>query len=157
MADLALTQAERVFLAALEELGVRYLIVGLSAAVLQGADTVTLGIDLWFEDRSDPRIQEAAKRAGGVWVPASFGMMPPMLGGDALGDRFDVVLTLDGLPNFSDEARHAKRLEVDGLALPVLPLERIIHSKRAAGRRKDLAVLPALEAALAAAKEAEGG
>ena len=37
---------------------------------------------------------------------------------------------------------------VDGLPLVVLPLERITHSKRAAGT-KDLAVLPALEAALA--------
>jgi hypothetical protein len=32
----------------------------------------------------------------------------------------------------------------------VLPLERIIRWKRAAGRMKDVAVLPALEAALAA-------
>jgi hypothetical protein len=35
----------------------------------------------------------------------------------------------------------------------VLPLERIIASKRAAGRPKDLAVLPALEAALAVARD----
>ncbi len=155
MADLALTDAERTFLQALEELGVRYMLVGLSAAVVQGADTVTADIDLWLEDRSDPRIHEAAKRAGGVWVPGSFGMMPPMVGGDALGDRFDIVLTLSGLEDFSTEVRNAKGIEVDGIALRVLPLERIIHSKRTAGRRKDLAVLPALEAALAAARDAE--
>jgi predicted nucleotidyltransferase len=155
MAELVLTEPERVFLRALGELGVRYMIVGLSAAVLQGADTVTADIDLWLEDRSDPRIHEAATRAGGVWVPASFGMMPPMIGGDALGDRFDVVLTMTGLEAFSVEARDAKTIEVDGIPLPVLPLERIIHSKRAAGRRKDAAVLPALEAALAAARDSE--
>jgi hypothetical protein len=40
-------------------------------------------------------------------------------------------------------------LELDGLKVRVLPLERIIASKRVAGRLKDLAVLPALEAALA--------
>ena len=153
MQDLALSEVERSFLRALSELGVRYLIVGLSAAVIQGADTMTADINLWFEDRTDPRIGEAAKRVGGVWVPASFGMMPPMLGGDALGDRFDVVLTLDGLSDFSAEAAAAKTIEVDGLPLPVLPLERIIHSKRAAGRQKDLAVLPALEAALAALRD----
>lgn len=154
MADLALTEAERAFLQALGDLGVEYIVVGLSAAVMQGADTVTADIDLWFSDRSDPRIHEAAKRAGGVWVPGSFGMMPPTLGGDALGDRFDVVLTLDGLNDFDVEARGAKRIDIDGIPLPVLPLDRIIHSKRAAGRRKDLAVLPALEAALAAAEDA---
>lgn len=154
MADLALTEAERAFLRALGDLGVDYMIVGLSAAVMQGADTLTADIDLWLKDRSDPRIHEAAKRAGGVWVPGSFGMMPPTLGGDPLGDRFDVVLTLDGLDDFDVEARGAKRIDIDGIPLPVLPLDRIIHSKRAAGRRKDLAVLPALEAALAAAADA---
>jgi predicted nucleotidyltransferase len=155
MAELALTEAERAFLAALSELGIRYLIVGLSAAVLQGADTVTADIDLWFEDRADARIHEAARRAGGVWVPGSFGMMPPTLGGDALGDRFDVVLTLDGLDDFASESARAKSIEVDGVLVRVLPLDRIIHTKRAAGRRKDVAVLPALEAALAAARDVE--
>ncbi|MBX3188763.1 MAG: hypothetical protein KF819_17225 [Labilithrix sp.] len=133
MAELALTAAERTFLEALEDLGVRYMVVGLTAAVMQGADTVTADIDLWFADRGDPRIHD----------------------GDALGDRFDVVLTLSGLDAFEVEARSALAIEVDGLALPVLPLERIIHSKRVAGRRKDLAVLPALEAALAAARDPE--
>ncbi len=153
MVDLALTPAERTFLEALDQLGVRYLIVGLGAAVLQGADTVTADIDLWFANREDPGIAEAARRAGGVWVPASFGMMPPMLGGNELGDRFDVVLKLSGLNEFDVEARAAKSIEVDGLAVPVLPLERIIHSKRSAGPAKDLAVLPALEAALAASQD----
>lgn len=127
MADLAFTPAERAFLAALDELGVRYLVVGLSAAVLQGADTVTAAIDLWFADRS--------------------------FGGNAPGARFDVAPTLSGLEEFESEAREAKSVEVDGLLVPVLPLERIIHSKRSAGRAKDLAVLPALEAALAATRD----
>jgi hypothetical protein len=61
---------------------------------------------------------------------------------------------LSGLEDFSIESQTAKTIDVDGLALPVLPLERIIHSKRAAGRPKDQAVLPALEAALAAARGA---
>jgi hypothetical protein len=77
-------------------------------------------------------------------------MMPPMLGGDELGDRFDVVLTLSGLDEFDLEYAQALRIDVDGLAVPVLPLARVIASKRAAGRTKDVAVLPALEAALAA-------
>jgi hypothetical protein len=41
---------------------------------------------------------------------------------------------------------------VEGARLTTLPLERIIASKRATRRPKDLAQLPALEAALAAAK-----
>jgi hypothetical protein len=39
---------------------------------------------------------------------------------------------------------------VDGIPLRVLSLSRIVASKRAAGRKKDLAVIPALEEALAA-------
>lgn len=154
MAPIALTDAEIRFFRALDELGIRFMVVGLSAAVLQGADTVTADIDLWLEDRSDPRIHEAARRAGGVWIPGHFGMAPPMLGGDELSDRLDVVTSLHGLGSFDEEYGGSKTLDADGVSLRVLPLQRIIASKRAAGRRKDLAVLPALEAA-AAADEAD--
>ncbi|HEX3851905.1 MAG TPA: hypothetical protein VHW01_13120 [Polyangiaceae bacterium] len=128
MVAIALTAAERQFFISLNELSVPYLVVGLSAAVLQGADTATLDIDIWFKDRTDPRIA------------------------DELGDRLDVVLTASGLESFEFEYQGARQIEVDEIVLPVLPLERIICSKRAAGRVKDLAVLPALEAALAAAQ-----
>jgi predicted nucleotidyltransferase len=49
-----------------------------------------------------------------------------------------------------EEFARAHEYGVDGLRLRVLPLERIIVSKRAAGRPKDTAQLPLLEAALAA-------
>jgi hypothetical protein len=39
---------ERAFLEALDELGAPYLIVGLGAAVMQGAPVVTEDIELWF-------------------------------------------------------------------------------------------------------------
>ncbi len=156
MGSKAFTEAERTFLRALDDIGIRYLMVGVSAAVLQGADTVTQDIDLWFEDRSDSRIHDAATRAGGVWLPGHFGMMPPMLGGDDLGERLDVVLTLSGLDDFDTEYQGARVIEVDGLSIRVLPLARIIHSKRTAGRPKDLAALPSLEAALAV-ERGQGG
>ena len=104
----------------------------------------------------DVRIGEAVRRAGGVWIPGNFGMMPPTIGGEALGDRFDVVLTLTGLANFATERAGARIVRVDDLDLPVLPLSRVLHSKRAAARPKDMAVLPALEAALAAQQDEEG-
>ncbi len=91
----------------MNELSVPYLVVGLSAAVLQGADTATLEIDIWFGGRSDPRIALAARRAGGVWIPGHVGTTPPMLGGEALGDRLDVVLPASGLQSFDIEYRAA--------------------------------------------------
>ena len=157
MESLAFSPAERALLVAFDELGVRYMVVDLSAAVLQGAESVTADVDLWFEDRADARIGEAVRRAGGVWIPGSFGMMPPTIGGDLLGDRFDVVLTLSGLEDFATERAGARIMRVDDLDLPVLPLRRVLHSKRAAARPKDLAVLPALEAALAAQQDSEEG
>ncbi|MBK7579905.1 MAG: hypothetical protein IPI67_06825 [Myxococcales bacterium] len=59
----ALAPGERAVFAALERRGVRFMLVGLSAAVLQGANTGTRDIDIWFEDLSDPRI--GGKRATG--------------------------------------------------------------------------------------------
>ena len=66
MADSALQPAEREFLRILNELGVRYMIVGVTAASMQGARVATEDIDLWFEDISDRRIGEAARSVGGV-------------------------------------------------------------------------------------------
>lgn len=130
------------------------MIVGVSAASMQGARVATEAVDLWLADIGDPRIGEAARSVGGIWVPGHFGMQPPTLGGK-LGDRFDVVLTMSGLRDFESEYAGAKVVEIDGIDVRLLPLDRIIESKRAANRPKDRAALPALEAALAVAQEAE--
>ncbi len=146
----AFTEGERAVLEALNRHGVRFMLVGLSAAVLQGANTGTRDIDIWFEDTSDARIFDAIHDAGGIWVSGSFGMRPPQIGGDAVGDRLDVVTHMHGLGKFADELPNTVAVEVDGIPLRALRLERIIDSKRAAGRYKDLAAIPALEEALAA-------
>jgi len=147
--DLALTPAERALLEALNRLGVRYLVVGMSAALLQGARGVTEDIDLWFEATNDPRIGEAAEAAGGFWISGSFGMRPPGFGGAGLDDRFDVVLTAQGLNEFSAEFARARQIDLEGLVVHVLPLDRVLASKRSANRPKDRAQIPALETALA--------
>lgn len=152
----AFTAGERAVFEALNRRGVRYVLVGLSAAVLQGANSGTRDIDLWFEDLSDSRVADAIRAAGGIWVSGVFGMRPPQIGGDAVGDRLDVVTHLHGLGKFADEFKNTIEVEVDGVPLRVLLLERIIVSKRAAGRTKDLSAIPALEEALAAT-QAEGG
>jgi hypothetical protein len=129
MADSALTDAERRFLAELHARGVSYMFVGLTAASLQGANTTAVDVELWFETISDPRIAEAANAAGGMWV-SGFGMMPARLGGTL--DRFDVVLQMSGLDSFASEAAHSKMVTLDGLPIRILALDRILASKRAA-------------------------
>lgn len=144
----ALGEAERALLQALERRGVRCLVVGLSAALLDGAAVATQDIDLWIE-RTDPEVlRAAAKEAGGFWT-SGFGMHPPAFGGPGL-ERIDIVLTMHGLEGFDVEYGRARVHEVDGLRLVVLPLERILASKLAANRPKDRAQIPALQAALAA-------
>jgi hypothetical protein len=146
-----LTEAERRFLSELVARNVRFMIVGLTAASLQGANTTTVDIDLWFETVADPQIGEAAAVAGGIWI-SGFGMMPASLGGP-LGDRLDVVLHMSGLGNFREEHARSRVVSVEGIRLRVLPLDRILASKRAANRPKDLAAIPALEEALAATED----
>lgn len=47
------------------------MIVGLTAAIIQGANTVTRDIDLWFNSTADPNIAPAAHAAGGMWTGGS--------------------------------------------------------------------------------------
>lgn len=148
MADFALAEPERRLLRALHVHGIRYLVVGLGAALIEGAPVATLDLDLWLERIDDPRIAAAAADAGGFWV-AGFGVQPPAFGGEGL-DRLDVVLTLHGLGTFDDEYAHSLDRVIDGLPLKVLPLERVVVSKRATNRLKDRAALPVLEATLRA-------
>jgi len=100
MADSVLSHAEQRLLSELEARGVLYLVVGMSAALLQGARGATEDVDLWFENVTDSRIGDAVRAAGGVWISGSFGLGPPRIGGDALGDRFDVVTHMSGLGSF---------------------------------------------------------
>ena len=152
MDPVALTSVERRFLEELDARGVPYMIVGLTAALMQGANTVTVDIDLWFESTSDPRLADAARAAGGLFI-GGFGMMPAQLGGSL--DRFDLVFSMTGLRRFDEELANAKVMMFEGVPTKVLPLDRIIASKRAANRPKDKVVIPALEEALAAIQSDE--
>ena len=146
--ELVLTDAERSLLEALNDLSVRYLVMGMGAALLEGAPGTTQDLDLWFGRIDEPKLREAAGRAGGLYT-SGFGMQPPALGGVGL-DRIDLVLVPNGLRSFDEEFAGARAYELDGVRVMVLPLERVVASKRAANRPKDLAQLPILEAALAA-------
>lgn len=148
MFDIVLTPAERALLEALNALGVRYLIVGMSAALIEGAPGTTQDLDLWFGRIDGEQLNEAARRAGGLYT-SGFGLQPPALGGEGL-DRVDIVLTASGLDSFDREFIGAREYDLDGVRVKVLPLDRVIVSKRAAKRPKDTAQIPMLEAALAA-------
>jgi len=119
------------------------MVVGLSAAALQGAPVVTEDIDLWFDDLSNPKLSQALVKVGAAYIPP-FGINPPMLGGPG-SDPFDVVIRMDGLGKFADEWKHSLEIKVGKLQLKVLSLERILASKQAANRPKDRLVIPVLQ------------
>lgn len=150
-----LTDAEIAFLRELDARGVRFVLIGMGAAVLQGATAMTQDLDLWFESLSDPRIGEAARAAGGLYISGSFGMQPPTIGG-GLGDRFDVVTHAHGLGSFSAEWGNTIATRIQDVPIRLLALDRILASKRAAARPKDAAQIPVLEAAIAV-RDAGGG
>jgi hypothetical protein len=148
------TDKEARFLEILVEEGVEFLVVGLAAAALQGAPAVTQDIDLWFRDLGDPRLGKALRRAGAIYIPPSANQ-PPLLAG-AGAALFDIVTHMHGLRSYAVEARRALRVPLGGVLVPVLPLARIIASKRATDRPKDRAILPALEDALRAIQGRRG-
>ena len=53
MADSSVTDAEILFFEELTRRKVKFMVVGMSAAVIQGADLGTEDIDLWFKSLSD--------------------------------------------------------------------------------------------------------
>jgi hypothetical protein len=56
--------------------------------------------------------------------------------GDAV-ELFDIVMHMHGLGEFDDERPGAVKVKLGPFKVPVLPLERIIKSKKALGRDKD--------------------
>ena len=155
MADnLIFTDQEAEFLRELVRQKVDFMIVGLSAAALQGAPVVTQDVDLWFSDLEDPGIRKALKKVKGSYLP-TITMNPPMFAGEAVS-LFDIVIHMHGLKDYSEEKSNTVKVPLGRIKVPVLKLERIIASKKAAGRDKDKIVLPVLSDALKAIQHSEG-
>lgn len=146
-APLPFAESEIRLLTALLRARVRFMVVGLSAATLQGAPVVTQDVDLWFEKLGDPKISRALRDVGAAYVPPSH-LNPPMLAG-AGAELFDLVLRMDGLGTFASELKHCIEVPLGAYRLKVLSLERILASKLAANRDKDKLTIPVLRDALA--------
>ena len=96
----------------------------------------------------EARLRVAGGPAAGVAVPG--GLTPEFLQSmvsvalvTAAGP-LDISLLPDGTEGYDDLARSQLHIEFHNLRLPVASLDDIIRSKEAAGREKDLLVLPAL-------------
>lgn len=72
---------------------------------------------------------------------------PPLLGGP-FGERFDIVTHMSGLPSFDAEYDRSRVVDLGNARVRVLPLERILVSKRAANRDKDRIAIAQIEQTL---------
>ena len=108
------------------------MLVGMSAANLQGVLASTVDVDVWIS--LPPRqymrvINLCRKLKATVQSPNKV----------FLSDEtpVDFIYELGGLQSFEKEFLRAKKLPFHGLKIPVLPLERICKSKKIAARDKD--------------------
>ncbi len=145
---LPFAESEVRLLTALLRARIRFMVVGLSAATMQGAPVVTQDVDLWFEKLGEPEISQALQSVGAAYVPPSH-LNPPMLAGEG-AELFDIVIRMDGLGSFMSELQHCVDVPLGRHNLKVLSLERILVSKLAANRAKDRLTIPVLRDALAA-------
>lgn len=143
--------------------GVAFVVVGVTAAVLQGAPVVTFDLDILYE-RSPANI--ARLLAALDEIEAHFRntpgrrIAPNVTHLESDGHKLlltklgplDVLGALDPQTGYEQLVRDAVRLRVGNHDVQVLGLERLIEEKERAGRPKDLAALPVLRATLARTK-----
>lgn len=111
------------------------MLIGMSAAIVQGVMETTLDIDLWIDlpARQYMRVQNIARTTG-----ATMGANTVAYLEDGTPVNF-VFGEVAGLAAFTSEIGHTLRLEFRGRQIPVLKLERILKSKETIRRDKDLA------------------
>ena len=147
----------------LTDAGVEFAIIGGWSAIMHGSAYVTNDLDLCYS-RASVNLQRLA-RALAPYHPRPAGFPPelPFIwdeqtlhGGtvftlDTDLGRIDLLAEVSGLGDWSEIPKCCVRLPAFGRDVWTLDLPSLIRAKRAAGRPKDLLVLPELESLLDAA------
>ena len=140
-------------LQAFDDARLETVLIGNAAAAIHGAPVTTLDFDFMF--RATPtnlrKLKAVAAALGAVilrpYYPVSnlYRMVD-----DATGLQADFMPAIHGVRSFEGLRSRAVKHAPHGCTLLVASLKDIIASKRAAGRDRDLAVLPVLERTLQA-------
>ena len=109
------------------------------AAIEQGAPLMTVDYDFWVNlpERQYVRILAIIKEQKGTILARTLYELTD-------GTQVNAVFAPDGLRSFAVEFRRCRVGRLDGQRIRILPLSRVIASKRAAGREKDQIALPVL-------------
>src|SRR5438105_3170265 len=140
------------FLKALRQEGIECILIGAMAAIEQGAPLMTVDYDFWVHlpERRYVRLLAIVQRLGGTIRAQTLYELSD-------GTQVNAVFRPSGLRSFRAEWKECRVANLENVPVRVLPLERVIASKRAASRDKDLAVLPILERTLRLAKHLKRG
>jgi hypothetical protein len=135
------------FLTALHEEGIDCILIGAMAAIEQGAPLMTVDFDFWVRlpERGYVRLLAIIQRLGGTIRARTLYELSD-------GTQVNAIFQPDGLDSFEKERKRCRVGMLDDVPVRILPLARVIASKRAANREKDRAVLPILERTLRLAK-----
>jgi len=113
---------------------IRFQLIGMSAAVLQGVPVATLDVELWLDlpSRQYMRVVNLASAQG---AKLARNTVVELTDGTLVNFIFEVT----GLSSFATELRKARKLRFNGMDVPVMPLESIRKRKTAIMRPKDSA------------------
>jgi hypothetical protein len=135
------------FLKALHEQEIKFILIGAMAAIEQGAPLMTVDYDFWVKlpERQYVRLLSIVQRLGGTIRAQTLYELSD-------GTQVNAVFQPNGLRSFDAEWKISRAGELEGVPIRILPLARVIASKRAANRDKDIAVMPILERTLRLSK-----
>lgn len=137
---------------------VAFIVVGGVAAVAHGSARITNDPDVCYD--AAPANLDRLITLLGVWKAYPKGWEPglqfildqrtfrttPLLTLNTIEGELDVMADLPGVGDYGRVLRSSIEIHAFGVRFRVLTLDALISSKRAAGREKDLAQLPELEA-----------
>ena len=135
-------------------------LIGNAAAAILGAPVTTLDFDFMFRDTpTNLRKLKSMARALEAMILRPYYPVSKLyrVVNDDIGLQADFMPSIHGVTSYERLRSRAERIDIDGVSAYVASLEDIITSKRAAGRDRDLAVLPVLEKTLRVRSESSPG
>jgi hypothetical protein len=139
----------RDILSLFNEEGVKYMVVGAYALAYHGLPRATGDIDIW--------IHRSGENADRVWRALSrFGVPLYDLTKEDLSRpetvfqigvaprRIDILTTIDAV-DFEEAEAEQRKVEIEGIRIPIIGRNHLVQNKRAAGRPQDKADLAWLE------------